>query len=49
MARRHDSPYAGQPAPAFDLPVQHGNRHRLADYAGRPVVLWFYPKDFTKG
>jgi peroxiredoxin Q/BCP len=49
MARRPDPPSTGQAAPAFDLPDQHGNRHTLADYAGRPVVLWFYPKDFTKG
>ena len=28
---------------------QHGKAHRLADYAGRPVVLYFYPKDDTPG
>jgi thioredoxin-dependent peroxiredoxin len=39
----------GQKAPAFQLKDQHGQSHRLADYAGRPVVLYFYPKDDTPG
>jgi len=39
----------GQPAPAFSLPDQHGAVHTLADYAGRPLVLYFYPKDDTSG
>ena len=39
----------GQTAPAFSLTDQHGRTHRLADYAGRPVVLFFYPKDDTPG
>jgi peroxiredoxin Q/BCP len=39
----------GKKAPAFALQDQSGNRHRLADYAGRPVVLFFYPKDDTPG
>jgi peroxiredoxin Q/BCP len=39
----------GQKAPAFNLKDQHGKSHRLADYAGRPVVLYFYPKDDTPG
>jgi thioredoxin-dependent peroxiredoxin len=39
----------GQKAPAFALTDQHGQTHRLADYAGRPVVLYFYPKDDTPG
>jgi peroxiredoxin Q/BCP len=39
----------GKKAPAFSLPDQDGNVHRLADYAGRPVVLFFYPKDDTPG
>jgi peroxiredoxin Q/BCP len=36
-------------APAFTLKDQHGKIHRLADYAGRPVILYFYPKDDTPG
>jgi thioredoxin-dependent peroxiredoxin len=39
----------GKKAPAFSLPDQEGNKHSLADYAGRPVVLYFYPKDDTPG
>src|SRR5688572_25775394 len=39
----------GKTAPAFSLKDQHGKTHRLADYAGRPVVLYFYPKDDTPG
>jgi peroxiredoxin Q/BCP len=39
----------GQKAPAFALADQHGTTHRLAEYAGRPVVLYFYPKDDTPG
>lgn len=40
---------AGDVAPDFDLEDQDGRRHRLADYAGRTVVLYFYPKDETPG
>ena len=39
----------GQKAPAFSLPDQEGRIHTLADYAGRPLVLYFYPKDDTSG
>jgi thioredoxin-dependent peroxiredoxin len=39
----------GQTAPLFSLTDQNGKTHRLADYAGRPVVLYFYPKDDTPG
>jgi len=39
----------GKKAPAFTLKDQHGTSHRLSDYAGRPVVLYFYPKDDTPG
>ncbi len=40
---------AGDPAPAFDLLDQNGQRQRLQDYAGRWLVLYFYPKDDTPG
>ena len=40
---------AGRKAPAFSLKDQYGKTHTLADYAGRPVVLYFYPKDDTPG
>jgi thioredoxin-dependent peroxiredoxin len=39
----------GQKAPAFTLQDQDGKTHKLSDYAGRPVVLYFYPKDDTPG
>ena len=39
----------GTKAPPFELPDQDGTTHRLKDYAGRPVVLYFYPKDDTPG
>ena len=42
-------PAAGRVAPAFDAPDQDGVRHALKDFAGRPVLLAFYPKDFTGG
>jgi peroxiredoxin Q/BCP len=34
---------------ALELPDQHGNRRRLADFRGSNVVLYFYPKDDTPG
>ena len=39
----------GDPAPDFALPDQHGKVHRLSDYRGRYVVVYFYPKDFAPG
>ena len=39
----------GQPAPPFTLTDQAGTTHDLADYRGRWVVLYFYPKDNTPG
>ena len=39
----------GRKAPAVRLNDQNGTTHTLADYAGRPVVLYFYPKDDTPG
>ena len=40
---------AGKKAPAFTLKDQDGVTHKLSQYAGRPVVLYFYPKDDTPG
>ena len=40
---------AGDKAPDFDLPTDGGGRVRLADLKGRPLVLYFYPKDDTPG
>jgi len=39
----------GKKAPALTLKDQHGTTHRLSDYAGRSVILYFYPKDDTPG
>lgn len=42
-------PLVGQPAPGFYLPDTRGHRHRLSDYRGRWLVLYFYPKADTPG
>ena len=39
----------GDPAPDFELPTDGGGRARLKDLNGKPVVLYFYPKDDTSG
>ena len=39
----------GDVAPAFELPGSDGKTHRLADYAGKTVVLAWFPKAFTGG
>jgi peroxiredoxin Q/BCP len=39
----------GTRAPDFALPDQHGKEHKLSDYRGRWVLLYFYPKDDTQG
>jgi peroxiredoxin Q/BCP len=35
----------GQPAPDFELESDSGEKVRLSDLRGKPVVLYFYPKD----
>ena len=39
----------GQKAPDFTLPADDGSEVHLADLEGRPVVLYFYPRDNTPG
>ena len=39
----------GAKAPAFTLKDQDGTTHKLSDYAGRSVIIYFYPKDDTPG
>ncbi len=39
----------GKKAPDFTLPRDGGGRITLAEFAGKPVVLYFYPKDNTSG
>ena len=39
----------GDPAPDFTAVDDEGRPVRLSDFGGRPVVLYFYPKDYTPG
>jgi peroxiredoxin Q/BCP len=39
----------GQPAPDFELSSDSGEEIRLSDLRGKPIVLYFYPKDDTPG
>ena len=39
----------GKPAPDFEATTDSGERVKLSDFRGRPVVLYFYPKDDTPG
>jgi peroxiredoxin Q/BCP len=42
-------PTVGQVAPTFTLPSQDGSQISLDSFRGKWVVLYFYPKDMTKG
>jgi len=37
------------PAPDFTLPDENGKIHKLSDYRGKTVLLYFYPQDDTSG
>ncbi len=39
----------GSKAPDFELPDQDGVIHKLSDYKGKKLILYFYPKDNTSG
>ena len=39
----------GDKAPTFEAKDQNGNILRLSDFAGKKVILYFYPKDDTSG
>ena len=39
----------GESAPDFELPDSGGKRLKLSDFAGKRLVLYFYPKDDTSG
>lgn len=39
----------GNPAPNFEAKDQNGNLVKLADFSGKKLVLYFYPKDDTPG
>lgn len=43
------TPAAGEPAPDFALPDEHGTIHRLSDQRGRWTIVYFYPEDDTPG
>ncbi|HLP96919.1 MAG TPA: peroxiredoxin [Sideroxyarcus sp.] len=49
MVRADALPKVGEAAPDFDLPDQNGVKHSLQEYAGKWLVLYFYPKDDTPG
>lgn len=44
-----NTPKVGQPAPDFSLPVSADKKIHLADFKGRWLILYFYPKDMTPG
>jgi peroxiredoxin Q/BCP len=44
-----EQPAVGTAAPEFTLTTNEGNQASLADFKGKWVVLYFYPKDFTSG
>ena len=47
--RTKDRVDVGSKAPDFTLPSQSGEMSSLRDFAGKPVILFFYPKDDTPG
>ncbi|MBP6057892.1 MAG: peroxiredoxin [Nitrosomonas sp.] len=49
FSRQKRSLKPGQPAPDFKLTDQHGQTHTLADFQGKWLALYFYPKDDTPG
>ena len=49
MANTHNQVKIGDAAPAFTLRDQSDCEVSLSDFRGKPVVLFFYPKDETPG
>ena len=49
MLRPGSQRVEGSAAPDFSMQDQNGQTHRLSDYAGRWLVLYFYPRDDTPG
>src|SRR5262245_31688394 len=43
------TPTLNKPAPDFDLPATSNKKIRLANFKGKNIVLYFYPKDSTPG
>lgn len=44
-----DPPVAGTQAPSFNLQDQNGEWHKLEDYSGQWLAVYFYPRDDTPG
>jgi peroxiredoxin Q/BCP len=44
-----EQPMAGSDAPSFNLQDQNGDWHKLEDYQGQWLAIYFYPKDDTPG
>ncbi len=42
-------PDVGSEPQAFTLPNQDGKEVSLADYAGKNVLIWFFPRAFGRG
>ncbi|HEY6118380.1 MAG TPA: peroxiredoxin [Pyrinomonadaceae bacterium] len=49
MAASPEQPAVGTTAPDFKLTTNEGKTASLADFKGKWIVLYFYPKDFTSG
>ncbi len=49
VSSANELPAIGQPAPPFNLVDAKNQSHQLSDYAGKWLVLYFYPKDDTPG
>jgi len=49
MPTTESKAHPGKKAPAFSLKDQTGTTHALKDYAGKKLVIFFYPKDSTSG
>lgn len=49
LARAGEVPKIGETAPNFNLPDQNGKIYTLANFQGKWLVLYFYPKDDTPG
>ena len=49
MATKTAGLEVGDKAPAFEGVDEQGQVHRLSEYAGKTLVLYFYPKDHTSG
>jgi thioredoxin-dependent peroxiredoxin len=49
MTKSMSLPTVGKNAPGFTALDDRGERVSLSDFKGKPVVLYFYPKDDTPG